>query len=79
MESSNTAELDIPELNAAASKAMFTQEWPTTLYFQSDSYVTKASYFQTCLGDSLQFLEVSTSERPSRLGQWPLAYQFGAR
>jgi hypothetical protein len=41
MESSHTAELDIPELNAAASKAHFPPEWPITLYFQLDSYVKK--------------------------------------
>jgi hypothetical protein len=40
MESSHTAELDIPELNAAASKALST-EWPITLYFQLDTYAMK--------------------------------------
>jgi hypothetical protein len=33
------------------------------------------SYFQQCIGDSLQFPEVSNSERPSGLGHWPLAYR----
>jgi hypothetical protein len=37
------------------------------------------SHFKTCLGDSVQFAEVSNSERPSGLGHWPLAYQFEAR
>jgi hypothetical protein len=41
LESYHTAELDILELNAAASKAHFPQEWPTTPFFQSDSYATK--------------------------------------
>jgi hypothetical protein len=40
MESSHTAELDIPELNAAASKAHVSLEWTITLYFQSESYAT---------------------------------------
>jgi hypothetical protein len=43
MESSHTADLDIPELNAAASKALFSLEWNITLYFQLDSCATKAT------------------------------------
>jgi hypothetical protein len=43
MESSHTAELDIPELDAAASKAHVFQEWLTTLYFQSDIYAMRAT------------------------------------
>jgi hypothetical protein len=43
MESSHTAELDIPELNAAASKSYVSPAWPITLYFQLDSYETKAT------------------------------------
>jgi hypothetical protein len=43
MESSHTAELDIPELNAAAFKAHVFLGKSTTLYFQSDSYATKAT------------------------------------
>jgi hypothetical protein len=41
MESSHTAELDIPELNAAASKAHFYPACPTIIYFQSDKYATR--------------------------------------
>jgi hypothetical protein len=43
MESSHTAELDIPELNALNPKHMFSREWPITIYFQLDSYATKAT------------------------------------
>jgi hypothetical protein len=43
MESSHTSELDIPKLNSTASKAHVSQEWPTTLYFQLDSYAKKAT------------------------------------
>jgi hypothetical protein len=41
MGSSHTAELDIPELNAAASKAHVSLAWPIILYFQLDSYARK--------------------------------------
>jgi hypothetical protein len=41
MESSHNVELDIPEFNAAASKAHVSLVWPITLYFQSDNYGTK--------------------------------------
>jgi hypothetical protein len=43
MESYHTADLDIPKLNATASKAHVSLAWPTILYFQSDSYATKAT------------------------------------
>jgi hypothetical protein len=41
MESSHTTELDILELNAAASKSHVSLAWTITLYSQSDSYATK--------------------------------------
>jgi hypothetical protein len=43
MESSHTADLDIPELNATASKAHVSLEWHITLYFQLDSCATNAT------------------------------------
>jgi hypothetical protein len=43
MESSHTADLDIPKLNAAAYKARVSLEWHTTIYFQLASYVKKAT------------------------------------
>jgi hypothetical protein len=43
MESSHTADLDIPGLNAAASKAHVLPGIATTLYFQLASYATKAT------------------------------------
>jgi hypothetical protein len=36
-------------------------------------------HFQERLGRSLQFLEVSNTERPSGLGHWNLVYQFETR
>jgi hypothetical protein len=42
-ESTHTSELNIPELNAAASNAHVSLEWPIIIYFQSDSYATKAT------------------------------------
>jgi hypothetical protein len=44
MESSHTTELDIPELNVAASKAHVSLEWPITLLFQLDNYATKDTW-----------------------------------
>jgi hypothetical protein len=43
MESSHTAELDIPELNAAASNAHVFQVWQITLYYRLGSCATKAT------------------------------------
>jgi hypothetical protein len=43
IESSHTADLDIPELNAAASKAHFPLEWYITLYFRLASCAMKAT------------------------------------
>jgi hypothetical protein len=43
MESSHTAELDIPELNAATSKSHVFQVWQINLYYRPGSYATKAT------------------------------------
>jgi hypothetical protein len=77
MESSHTAELDIPKLNAAASKAHFFPGMANH-YLLSDIQLRLHSHFQTCLGDNLQFRKLPNSERPSGLGHWPLVYQFEA-
>jgi hypothetical protein len=42
MESSHTADLDIPEF-LMHPMHMFSLEWLITLYFQLDSYATKAT------------------------------------
>jgi hypothetical protein len=41
MESSHTAELNIPELNAAASISHVSLEWLTSIYFQLGNYATR--------------------------------------
>jgi hypothetical protein len=43
MESSHTGELDIPELNAATSKANIFQEWPIIPFHRLVIYAMKAT------------------------------------
>jgi hypothetical protein len=67
MESSHTAELNIPELNAAASN--------THVFLGMANHSLRS----VGLGNGLQFPESSNPERPTGLGHWPLAYQLETR
>jgi hypothetical protein len=77
MESSHTAELNIPHLNDVASIAHIGQ--PFFTFSRKTLQQSLHSHFQGRLGHSLQFTEISNSERPSGLGHRPLAYQFETR
>jgi hypothetical protein len=83
MESSHTAELDIPELNAAASKAhvfpgMVNHSLLSVGQLCDEGYMVtfKNASVTVCNSQKSQIL---SGPRPSGLGHWPLAYQFETR
>jgi hypothetical protein len=83
MESSHTAELDIPELSAAASKAhVFPGKANHSLLSVGQlcdkGYIVtfKNALVTVCNSQKAQIL---SGPRPSGLGHWPLAYQFETR
>jgi hypothetical protein len=77
MESYHTAELDIPELNAAASKAhIFPGMAKHSLL--SVGQLCKEGYIVTFKQASLRFREISNLERSLGFEHWPLTYQFEA-
>jgi hypothetical protein len=80
MESSHTAELDIPELNAAASKAhvfpgMVNHSLLSVGQLCNEGYTVTFKQASVTICDS----EKSQNfEWPSRCEHWPLVYQFEA-
>jgi hypothetical protein len=83
MESSHTAELDIPKLNAAASKAhvfpgMASHSLLSVGQLCDKGYIVtfKNASVTVCNSQESQIL---SGPRPSGLGHWPLVYQFETR
>jgi hypothetical protein len=79
MESSHTAELDIPELNATASKAHVFPGMANHSLLSVGQLCDKG-YIATFKNASVTVCNSQKSQiRPSGLGHWPLAYQFETR
>jgi hypothetical protein len=79
-ESSHTAELDIPELNAAVSKAhvfpgMTNHSLLSVGQLCDEGYIVTFKHASVTICDSQKSQIV---EWPSGLGYWSLAYQFEA-
>jgi hypothetical protein len=80
MESSHTSELDIPELNAAASKAHVFPGMANHSLLSVGQLCERRlhGHFQASLSDNLQFREISNLEWSSGFEHWPLVYKFEA-